>query len=246
MRSKIFARALLLFIALAGAVPGLIWSKLSASLPTLDGNLEVTGLEHPVKVDRDSLGIPSIRGENRKDVAYATGFVHAQDRFFQMDTLRRRAAGELSELFGQSTLAADREARVHRFLVQAEKEFDALQQGEKELLQAYAEGVNFGLQQLKAKPFEYCLLGVEPEKWKPKDCILVIYAMALDLQDRPGQVQLALDALKKTLPQKVYEFLAPRFSSWDSPLDGSEYSSQLAIPNKNDFDVRTAKNQLPA
>jgi penicillin G amidase len=245
MRRKVIVTALLLSVMLIVAVLGLVWGTLSASLPTLDGNLEAPGLERPVEVDRDSLSIPTIRGENRKDIAYATGFVHAQDRFFQMDTLRRRAAGELAELFGQSTLAADREARVHRFLVQAEQEFDALQQGEKELLQAYAEGVNFGLQQLKAKPFEYYLLGVEPEKWKPEDCILVIYAMALDLQDRPGHVQLALDALKKTLPQKVYEFLAPRFSSWDSPLDGSEYSSQLAIPNKNDFDVRTAKNQLP-
>ena len=245
MRRKVIVTALLLSVTLIVAVLGLVWGTLSASLPILDGNLKAPGLERPVEVDRDSLSIPTIRGENRKDIAYATGFVHAQDRFFQMDTLRRRAAGELAELFGQSTLAADREARVHRFLVQAEKEFDALQQGEKELLQAYAEGVNLGLQQLKAKPFEYYLLGVEPEKWKPQDCILVIYAMALDLQDRPGHVQLALDALKKTLPQKVYEFLAPRFSSWDSPLDGSEYSSQLAIPNKNDFDVRTAKNQLP-
>jgi penicillin amidase len=244
MRRKVIVGLLLLSVSLIVAVLGLVWGTLSASLPTLDGNLEAPGLQRPVEVERDSLGVPTIRGENRKDVAYATGFVHAQDRFFQMDILRRRAAGELSELFGQSTLSADREARIHRFQVRAENEFNTLQKEEKELFQAYADGANFGLRQLKGKPFEYYLLGVEPKRWTPQDCILVVCAMALDLQDRPGHIQLALDALKKTLPEKAYEFFAPAVSSWDSPLDGSEYSSQPPIPNKNDFDLRTAKNQL--
>ncbi len=245
MRRKVIVGVLLLLVLLIVAALGLVWGTLSSSLPTLDGNLEVAGLERPVQVERDSLGIPTIRGENRKDIAYATGFVHAQDRFFQMDTLRRRAAGELSELFGQATLPADREARVHRFLDRANTEFDALQKVEKDLLQAYADGANSGLRRLKAKPFEYYLLGVEPKRWTPQDCILVIYAMALDLQESPGHTELALDALKRTLPEKAFEFFAPGFSSWDTPLDGSESSSQSPVPNKNDFDVRTARNQLP-
>jgi penicillin G amidase len=245
MRRKIFVGVLLLLFLLIVAVLGLVWGTLSASLPTLDGDLEAAGLEHPVEVERDSLGIPTIRGENRKDIAYASGFVHAQDRFFQMDTLRRRAAGELSELFGPATLPADREARVHRFLARADSEFNALRKDEKELLQAYADGANSGLRQLKAKPFEYYLLGVEPKRWTPQDCILVIYAMALDLQDRPGHVQLALDALKRALPQKAFEFFAFGCSSWDTPLDGSECNSRPLVPNENDFDLRTAKNQLP-
>ena len=217
MRRKIFFGMLLLFFLLMVAVLGLVWGTLSASLPTLDGILEAAGLERPVAVERDSLGIPTIRGENRKDIAYATGFVHAQDRFFQMDTLRRRAAGELSELFGPATLPADREARVHRFQNRAESEFNGLHKDEKEILQAYADGANSGLRQLKAKPFEYYLLGAEPARWTPQDCLLVIYAMALDLQEKPGHVQLALDALKRALPPKAFEFFAPRFSSWDTP-----------------------------
>src|SRR3984957_14033713 len=151
MRRKIYFGVLLLFFLLTVAVLGSVWGTLSASLPTLDGHIAAAGLERPVEVERDSLGIPTIRGENRKDIAFATGFVHAQDRFFQMDTLRRRAAGELSELFGRATLAADREARVHRFLKRADNEFHALQKEEKEILQAYADGANLGLQQLKAK-----------------------------------------------------------------------------------------------
>ena len=136
----------------------------------------------------------------------------------------------------------------HAFIVswlEPIREFNALHKDEKELLQAYADGANSGLRQLKAKPFEYYLLGVEPRRWTPQDCILVIYAMALDLQDRPGHVELALDALKRALPQKAFEFFAPRISSWDTPLDGSECSSQPPVPNENDFDLRTAKNQLP-
>jgi penicillin G amidase len=245
MRRKIFFGVLLLLFLLMVALLGLVWGTLSASLPILDGHLEAAGLERPVVVERDSLGIPTIRGQNRKDIAYATGFVHAQDRFFQMDTLRRRAAGELSELFGPATLPADREARVHRFLAGADGEFNALRKEEKDLLQAYADGANSGLRQLKAKPFEYYLLGVEPRRWAPQDCILVIYAMALDLQEKPGHVQLALDALKRVLPQKAFEFFAPRFSSWDTPLDSSDFGFPAPCPNENEFDLRTAANTLP-
>src|SRR6476646_3553987 len=144
MRRKVIVGVLLLLVLLVVAFLGLVWGTLSASLPALDGNLEATGLERPVQVERDSLGVPTIRGENRKDIAYATGFVHAQDRFFQMHTLRRRAAGELSELFGPATLPADREARVHRFQNRAETEFNGLNKDEKEIFQAYANGANSG------------------------------------------------------------------------------------------------------
>ena len=245
MRKKIFFGMLLLFFLLMVALLILVWGTFWASLPTLDGILAVAGLQLPVVVERDSLGIPTIRGENRKDIAYATGFVHAQDRFFQMDTLRRRAAGELSELFGPATLPADREARVHRFQNRAETEFNGLHKDEKEILQAYADGANSGLRQLKAKPFEYYVLGAEPRRWTPQDCLLVVYAMALDLQEKPGHVQLALEALKRALPPKAFEFFAPRFSSWDTPLDGSEPSSPAPFPNESDFDLRTAESKLP-
>ena len=245
MRRKIFFGMLLLFFFLMVALLGLVWGTLSASLPTLDGILAVAGLERPVAVERDSLGIPTIRGQNRKDIAYGTGFVHAQDRFFQMDTLRRRAAGELSELFGPATLPADREARVHRFQNRAETEFNGLHKEEREILQAYADGANSGLGQLKAKPFEYYLLGAEPRRWTPQDCLLVVYAMALDLQEKPGHVQLALEALRRALPPKAFEFFAPNFSSWDTPLDGSEPSSPAPFPNESDFDLRTAESKLP-
>ncbi len=96
---------------------GGLWlhQHLQASLPQLDGQVLLEGLTAPVTVERDTRGIPAIRGANRLDVARATGFVHAQDRFFQMDLLRRSAAGELAELFGRKALEKDRSVRIHRF-----------------------------------------------------------------------------------------------------------------------------------
>src|SRR5262245_18802544 len=107
--------AVIVLIAVFGTGAAL-WarSRVRASLPQLDGQIELAGLSAPVTVSRDALGIPTIRGATREDVARATGFLHAQDRFFQMDLSRRRAAGELSDLVGARALMIDSEIRIHR------------------------------------------------------------------------------------------------------------------------------------
>ncbi|MCR4376298.1 MAG: penicillin acylase family protein, partial [Acidobacteria bacterium] len=104
-----------LLTVLALGAAAYAWVQLGRSLPQLDGSREVAGLSAPVTITRDALGVPTVTGTTRGDVARALGFIHAQDRFFQMDLSRRRAAGELSELFGRSALATDRSARLHRF-----------------------------------------------------------------------------------------------------------------------------------
>ena len=71
------------------------WLVLRASLPALDGRAAHTGVQASVRVERDAAGVPTITAQNRNDLAFALGYVHAQDRFFQMDLLRRAAAGEL-------------------------------------------------------------------------------------------------------------------------------------------------------
>ena len=101
----------LMLLAVAGG-----WLYLRASLPALDGTRTAPGLQGTVSVARDQHGVPVISGESRLDVAYATGFVHAQERYFQMDLLRRVAAGELSELFGPRALPTD---QAHRLQHQA-------------------------------------------------------------------------------------------------------------------------------
>jgi len=99
-------------VAIGGAAG---WLMLRASLPVLDGRVRGNGLSATVTVDRDTIGVPTISGVDRGDLAYATGFLHAQDRFFQMDFLRRAAAGGPSELLGPAALNLDRRHRLHRF-----------------------------------------------------------------------------------------------------------------------------------
>ncbi|HXN80721.1 MAG TPA: penicillin acylase family protein, partial [Steroidobacteraceae bacterium] len=104
------AAAVLLLAALT-----LGFGLLRTSLPRLDGALHQPGLTTAVRITRDARGVPTIEAANRLDLAYATGFVHAQDRYFEMDLSRRLAAGELAELFGKVALEQDRKARLFRF-----------------------------------------------------------------------------------------------------------------------------------
>src|SRR5256885_16173683 len=108
------AAALLLLAALA-----LGMGLLRASLPRLDGALAEVGLTSAVRIARDSRGVPTIQAADRPDLAYATGFVHAQDRYFQMDLSRRLAAGELAVLFGGVALEQDPRPRLFRFRTDA-------------------------------------------------------------------------------------------------------------------------------
>src|SRR6185436_825298 len=88
---------------------------LRGSLPVLEGRVSLSSLTSPVTVERDANGVATVRGTSRLDVARATGFLHGQERFFQMDLMRRRAAGELSELIGAATISVDEDVRVHQF-----------------------------------------------------------------------------------------------------------------------------------
>src|SRR5262245_33194218 len=107
--------------------------------------MDAPGLGAPVTIARDSLGTPTIEAANRADLAYGTGFAHAQDRFFQMDLSRRLAAGELSELFGKVALEQDKKARVFRFRSLAQQVLKDAPADQRAMLEAYARGVNAGL-----------------------------------------------------------------------------------------------------
>src|SRR3954466_12838835 len=108
---------LLVAVVVIGLVAVGFWGngQIAGSLPLVDGTRRLRNLSAEITIERDSLGIPTIRAANRLDLAKATGFLHAQDRFFQMDLLRRNSAGELSALVGPSQIEADKKVRVHRF-----------------------------------------------------------------------------------------------------------------------------------
>lgn len=212
---------------------------LRSSLPLLEGQYELAGLSAAVDVQRDDYGVATIRGVNRVDVAQGLGFVHAQDRFFQMDLSRRMSAGELSALFGELALEADKGKRIHRFRDLSQRILQGMSAEERRLLDAYADGVNQGLAALGGKPFEYWLLGVEPRPWLPEDSMLVQYAMFLDLNDGSGESEAFRVALRKMYSPEVAAFLLPAGGPWDAPIQG-EPAAAPAIPDLTQLDLRNA------
>lgn len=220
------------------------WQQVSGSLPQLEGSAALPGLGARVLVERDELGIPTVSGESREDVAMALGFVHAQDRFFQMDLLRRRGAGELSELFGEVALSADKRYRLHRFRDRAEATKRSLSPEGREFFEAYAQGVNAGLAALEQPPFEYMVLGLAPEEWREVDTLLVLYNMFFELNDETGRRESTLGVLRDVLGQEMFAFLAPPGTEWDAPVDGGPFPTP-PIPGPKVFDVRQ-RGPIPA
>ena len=103
-----------------------MWWLLRGSLPELDGELALPGLSGPVTVQRDALGVVTIDAANETDAMRALGYVHAQERYFEMDLLRRTAAGELAELFGPVAVGVDKEHRIHRFRARVEADLHSI------------------------------------------------------------------------------------------------------------------------
>ena len=206
------------------------WLLLRASLAQVDGSRSVAGLAAAVTIARDEAGVPLIRGRDRLDLAYATGFVHAQERFFQMDLLRRTAAGELAELFGPRALPLDRARRLHRFRARAARALAALEPGERAFVERYVAGVNDGMNALAARPFEYLLTGTAPRPWRAEDSLLAVWAMYIDLQGNQEPRELARGWLRAHSSPDQLAFLLPQASRWDAPLDSAAAPIQAPAP----------------
>lgn len=205
------------------------WWVLRLSLPQIEGEIAATapdaGLTDTATIERDATGRPTITAASRADLAWATGFAHGQDRFFQMDLSRRFAAGELSELFGEVALAQDKNARRFAFRRVAGRVIEAAPEAEREAIEAYARGVNAGLASLRARPWEYLLLRAEPRPWVPEDSVLVIHSMWWQLQYNSlrreiGRGRLEDAAANRATPEAAHElisFVHAGHSEWDTP-----------------------------
>ena len=231
---------LLLLLALASLVG---WWLVRGSLAQLDGRLELAGLSAPVQIDRDALGVVTIRAANEVDAARALGYVHGQERFFEMDLLRRSAAGELSELFGAIAIEKDKSIRVHRLRARVAQDIDAIASGNMLALSAYTEGVNAGLGKLRTRPWPYLLLGAEPRAWTPADSPLAGYAMFFDLQDESNSRELALWRIRQVVPDALYRVIHADGTSWDAPLIGLA-RGDVTLPGADLLDLR--KLPMPA
>ncbi len=240
LRFRLLVSVLSLLLAGVILAAGGLWWLTRRSLPQLDGAAPLPGLSGVVTVERDAAGVPTIHGATRRDVARALGYLHAQDRFFQMDLSRRRSAGELAELFGQTAVPLDREARIHSFRSLARKVLALLPPAHRELLDAYAAGVNAGLGALRARPFEYTVLRVRPQPWQPEDSLLVGYAMVLDLQDFRDRHEQMLAAIHDSYGRTMLDFVAPGETESDAALDGGT-SPPPPVPGPEIIDLRKRK-----
>ena len=167
-------------------VAGRLWMRqaMRAALPRVDGTLVVSGLSAPVTVLRDARGVPTIRAGSLDDLLFAQGYITAGDRLFQMDGIRRHAAGELAEVLGSAYLPHDRLQRVLGIRDAADRAAQALPPDQLHQLDVYARGVNASIDaQRDHLPIEFRLLRYTPAPWTPRDSLLVGLAMFQELTD---------------------------------------------------------------
>lgn len=167
-------------LVLTAALGGVVWLKVTSN-PRVSGTVTLPGLSGPVTVTRDAWGVPHIRARaSDEDAMFALGFVHWQDRAWQMDFQRRVSQGRLSEVLGEAALPQDRFLRTWGFYRAAQSALPALSARSRRMAHAYTAGVNAGMAQRKVTP-EFRILGYTPEPWTDVDSIAWSKLMAYDL-----------------------------------------------------------------
>jgi penicillin amidase len=180
LRILYYAVCLLLGIILAG-VWWLYWIARSP-LPQLDGSVSVPGISSKIRIVRDEQGVPTIEAATLEDLFFAQGYVTAQDRLWQMDLMRRAAAGELSEIIGDATIPMDRQARILGLHLAAEAAERNISASERAYFDAYARGVNAFMESHRDHlPLEFRLMKYGPRPWTVTDSLLVGARMVQDL-----------------------------------------------------------------
>lgn len=179
-------RLTMALIAVSVAVVVLVYWLASRSLPDYTDTVEVPGITAPVEIIRDNANVPHIFGKSDRDVYFGLGFAHAQDRMWQMITLRRTAQGRLSELFGAPTLSVDRLLRRFDIYALSVQSLAALDPQTRTALDAYSAGVNARLDQINAEALgrgapEMLLFNAPMAPWRPADSLAIIKLMGLQL-----------------------------------------------------------------
>jgi penicillin G amidase len=195
-----------------------------ASLPDVEGEVEIDGLDGPVEIVRDRWGIPHITATTDADAIAALGWCHAQDRLWQMELNRRIGAGRLSEVFGKRTVQTDRYLRTVGFRARAEQIAAELDPGPRSLLEAYCLGVNAWLATDPKLPPEFGLLGLQPEPFTPADGLTWMKMMALSLGS---------DASQEYARTRLYETMDPAMADL---LLASHPGDPVIMPPAGDSD----------
>ncbi|MDO9312172.1 MAG: penicillin acylase family protein, partial [Nitrosomonas sp.] len=181
-----------------------VYISLYLSLRDKDSEGFVAGLTDSVVVALDQFGVPTIATGSRLDGYRALGYMTARDRMFQMDLLRRRGSGRLAEIFGEFMISADTEQRVLGFESVAREVVGRLPINQREVLEAYAEGVNSVIDGMIVAPFEFLLLGYRPERWRIEDSLLVVLSMFQE-QSNSEEEERMLSVMEQGLPVEVYK-----------------------------------------
>jgi len=235
-----FWRGLVGLLALLSILTAAGYLWLRGSLPTLDGELVAPGLRAPVEIVRDRFGVPHIFAQNRADSLFALGFVHAQDRLWQMETMRRIGAGRLAEVLGPRAIESDRMMRVLDLHGVAGRNYARLDADSRALIDAYVAGVNAQLMAgEQSLPPEFLLLRHEPEPWTAADSLLWLKLMALDLSTNWSQELFRQRLASRLTAQQIAEFYTPyRDDEPRGPLAGplvpsTETGSSMPPPPLN-------------
>ncbi len=178
-RTLLIVLAVVLLLLIAVPLGGYLW--LRTSLPQTSGGVRIEGLDGQVEIVRDRWGVPHIFAATDHDAYFALGYVHAQDRLWQMEMNRRIGAGRLSELLGEATLDIDKFQRTLGYYRAASSDYAVLSERSRSALDAYAAGVNAWIGEGRTLPPEYLLLGAKPEPWSPIDSLVWEKMMSWDL-----------------------------------------------------------------
>ncbi|WP_460802652.1 penicillin acylase family protein [Microbacterium sp. GXF6406] len=253
------------FVVIVVAVAFFVVWTVHRSFPQTTGELDAPGLSAEVVVQRDALGVPTITADSTDDLFYAQGFVHAQDRFFEMDFRRHVTSGRVAELFGESQAATDMFLRTLGWHETAEQEVEALDETTLSYYEAYAAGVNAYLDSRDGADLslEYAILGIQNpdyqvEPWQPADSVAWLKAMAWDLRTNiedeteralliaeigddtaPADSLTLLEQLYPAYPFDSNPVIVPKIST--VPAVGSETDAEPAsFIDSTDDDVQTA------
>jgi penicillin amidase len=179
---KIILGIIITFVIVFLIAGFIFYRMLTSSLPDYKGKTGAKGISGTVEIFRDSMAIPYILAGNEEDAAIALGYVHAQERLFQMDMMRRAGEGKLSEIFGSATLPFDCMFRTVGIKRAVDRNIKKINPAGLRLLQAYSKGVNLYIRQSRGKyPAEFDVLNYDPGEWTPEHSLIIARMLAWEL-----------------------------------------------------------------
>ena len=211
----------------------LSYFMLRKSLPDYEGSVTVKGITSKIKVLRDAHAVPMIIAKNDEDAAFALGYVHAQERLFQMDIARRAGEGRLSEILGSKTIPYDKMFKTIGIYKNVEENYSRLNPLSKRILEAYAKGVNEYIKEAKGHyPVEFDVLGYDPYPWKPEHSLLIAKLMGWEL-NISWWVDITFAEIVQKLGVEKAKELLPEFPENSPTIIPKGLSS--ALPISTDF-----------